>query len=312
MVRLDFLRTFMEVVESGSLKKAAKNLGMSVSSVSFQINSVESFYGTKLLERSANGVKLTDEGKIAIKNIKSVLDSIEETKKLLSSLKRDKITIASGMVGLNIVHTIQTLLKASYPQLEVNVVLKGAHECVKGVLNGEFDFAIAGDILEEYLDLGRLKYEILGNDYLVLICSPEHELANKAEVTLKDVTKYPIVMLTDNYGITTSTKRALLASGVKLNELNIVYTVSDFYSKINAVSSGVGIAITSYIAVYRACEVGLVKMRKIQGLKSERNIYLVSSKLALESKKMKEYLDFIVAKGRQLFKDFTTSYECFD
>ena len=38
MVRLDFMRTFIEVVELGSLKKAAKNLGMSVSSVSFQIN----------------------------------------------------------------------------------------------------------------------------------------------------------------------------------------------------------------------------------------------------------------------------------
>lgn len=312
MVRLDFMRTFMEVVESGSLKKAAKNLGMSVSSVSFQINSVESFYGVKLLERGASGVKLTDEGKIAIKNMKSVLDSIEETKKLLSSLKGDKITIASGMVGLNIVHAIQSLLRASYPQLEVNVALRGAHECVRGVLSGEFDFAIAGDILEEHLDLERLNCEILGSDYLVLICPPDHELASKTAVTLEDVTKYPIVMLTDSYGITTSTKKALMASGVKLNELNVAYTVNDFYSKINAVSSGVGIAITSYIAACKACEVGLVKMRKIQGFKSERKIYLVSSKLSLESRKMEEYLDFILEKGRQLFNDFVTSSKCFD
>ncbi len=312
MVRLDFMRTFMEVVESGSLKKAAKNLGMSVSSVSFQINSVESFYGAKLLERGTNGVKLTDEGKIAIKNMKSILNSVEETRKLISNIRGDKITIASGMVGLNIIHAIQTLLKSSYPQVEVNVALRGAHECVKGVLSGEFDFAIAGDILDEYLEFDRLNWEILGEDYLVLITPPDHELAEKPVVTLEDVTKYPIVMLNDNYGITTSTKKALIASGVKLSELNIAYTVSDFYSKINAVSSGIGISITSFIAACKACEVGLVKMRKIEGLKSKRNIYFVSSKLSLESKKMKEYYEFILTKGRQLFEDFATQCRCFE
>ena len=312
MVRLDFMKTFIEVVESGSLKKAAKNLGMSVSSVSFQINSVESFYGAKLLERGTNGVKLTDEGKIAIKNMKSILSSVEETRKLISNIRGDKITIASGMVGLNIIHAIQTLLKSSYPQLEVNVALRGAHECVKGVLSGEFDFAIVGDILDEYLEFDRLNCDILGEDHLVLITPPDHELAEKPVVTLEDITKYPIVMLNDNYGITTSTKKALMASGVKLDELNIAYTVSDFYSKINAVSSGIGIAITSFIAACKACEVGLIKMRKIEGFKSKRNIYFVSSKLSLESKKMKEYYGFILTKGRQLFEDFAMQCRRFE
>ncbi|WP_456469624.1 LysR family transcriptional regulator [Archaeoglobus sp.] len=312
MVRLDFMRTFIEVVESGSLKKAAKNLGMSVSSVSFQINSIESFYGAKLLERSTNGVKLTDEGNIAIKNMKSVLSSVDETRRLISNIRGDKITIASGMVGLNIVHAIQTLLKSRYPQLEVSIALRGAHECVKGVLSGEYDFAIAGDLLEEYLEFERLNYEILGEDFLVLITPPDHELASKDKVTLEDITKFPIVMLTDDYGITTSTKKNLLESGIKPDDLNIAYTVGDFYSKINAVSSGIGIAITSYIAACKACEVGLIKMRKIHGFKSERKIFLVSSKLSMESKKMKEYSEFILSKGRQLFEDFAQQCGCIE
>lgn len=304
MVRLDFMRTFLEVVESGSLKKAAKNLGMSVSSVSFQINSIESFYGSKLLERGVNGVKLTDEGKIAVKNMKSILSSVEEARRLISNLRGDKITIASGMVGLNIVHAIQILLKSSYPKLEVNVLLRGAHECVRGVIDGEFDFAIAGDILDEYLELDSIHYDIMGRDELVLILPPQHELLKKAVITLDDIKNYPLIMLTDNYGITTSTKKNLLESGVKLSELNVALTVADFYSKINAVSSGIGIAITSLIAACRAHEVGLVKMRRISGFKSERNIYLVTSKLSLESQKMREYYDFILTKGKQLFEDF--------
>ena len=144
-----------------------------------------------------------------------------------------------------------------------------------------------------------------------MIIPPAHELARKTAVKLEDITKYPIIMLDDSYGITTSTKKNLIASGLKLNELKIAYTVSDFYSKINAVSSGIGIAITSFIAACRACEVGLIKMRRIEGFRSERDIYLVSSKLSLESKKMKEYYEFILNKGRQLFEDFAVQCKCF-
>ncbi len=311
MVRIDFMKTFIEVVGSGSLKKAAKNLGMSVSSVSFQINSLESFYGAKLLKRTANGVELTDEGKIALKNMEAIVSSIEEAKKLISNMRGDKITIASGMVGLNIVHSIQVLLKSQYPQLDVKVELRGAHECVKGVLNGVYDFAIAGDLLDEHMENERLVIEEIGDDWLVLITPKDHPLASKSKVTIEDIKNYPMIVLSEDYGITTSTKKALEASGVRYEDLNIAYIVSDFYSKLHAVSSGVGVAITSYLAACKACEVGLVRIRRVEGLKGDRKIYFVASKLALESKKMREYAEFIISRGRQLFEDFATRCECF-
>ena len=86
MVRVDFMKTFLTVAKTGSFKKAAKELNISVSSVSFQVNAVEEFYGATLLKRGVNGVKLTDEGKIALKNIESVLSSLEEAKKLIANI----------------------------------------------------------------------------------------------------------------------------------------------------------------------------------------------------------------------------------
>ncbi len=312
MVRIEFMKTFIEVVNSGSLKRAAKNLGMSVSSVSFQISSVERFYGAKLLERNANGVTLTDEGRIALKNMEAIVSSVEEAKKLISNIKGEKITIASGMVGINIVHSIQTLLKAKYPEIDVKVELRGAHECIKGVINGIYDFAIVGDILKDHLDSERLHIEEIGNDKLVLIVPKDHPLATKDVVKLEDVLQQPIITLTDDYGITTSLKKALAANGVRYEDLNITYIVNDFFSQINSVSNGMGVAITSYIAACRACEVGLIKIRKIEDFKGDRKVYFVSTKLSMESKRMKEYAEFIVSKGRQLFEDFAKQCEFLD
>lgn len=312
MVKLDFMKTFIHVVNTGSLKKAAKDLGISLSTVSFQIDALESFYGAKLLNRGIKGVELTEEGKIALKNMEMIIKSVEEVKRLITNIKGEKIVLASGMVGLNIVHTLQILLKSRYPTLEVKLELRGAHECVRGVLDGKYDFSIAGDLLREHLNDPRIFVEELGDDKLVLITSKEHPLAKKERVSLEEIKKEPMIMLTDDYGITTSTKKALEMSGYNISQFNVAYVVGDYYSKLHAVSTGIGIAITSLLAACRAYEVGLIEMMDISDLKSDRKIYFVASKLAMESKKMKEYAEFILTKGRQLFDDFKSNCKYFE
>ncbi|MCC6028011.1 MAG: LysR family transcriptional regulator [Archaeoglobus sp.] len=310
MVRVDFMKTFREVAKERSLNKAAKNLGLSVSTVSFQISSLEDFYGAKLIRRGASGVEITEEGKIVLKSIETVLSAIEEAKRLISNVKGEKVVIASGVVGLNVVHVIQTFLKSKYPNLEVRLELRGAHDCVEGILDGKYDFAIAGDIKEEYRTDQRLFIQEIGEDQLVLIVSPEHPLAKKRVAKLEDLKKEPLIMLGEEYGITTSTKKALEASGISFSELNVVH-VEDYYSKLHAVSNGLGVAITSHLAVCRVCGLGLVKVVPVADLKSERKIYFVSSKIAMEKEKIREYAQLISLKSRQIFEELTATCKCF-
>jgi len=303
VVRVDFMRTFMKVVECGSLKKAAKVLGMSVSTVSFQIKALEEFYGVKLFKRDVNGIELTEEGKIVLKNVEYVLGSIEETKRLIMNMRNREISIASGMVGIDVVFSIKTLLKAKYPDLDVKVELKGAHKCVKDVIDGKVDFAIVGDLNEDIVNDNGIHITELGKDLLVLIVPNDHPLARKRVVRIEDIVREPMIFLNEDYGITTSTMKALKRSGIDLEDINVAYVVDDFFSKINAVSSGLGIAITSFTAACKACEVGLIRIRKIENFNGERNVYFVSSKLAMESEKLKEYADFIIKNGRRFFEE---------
>ncbi len=300
-MRIDFLKTLLKVAECGSLKTAAESLGMSISTVSFQIKTVEEFYGVKIFRRNAGGVELTEEGRIVLKNAIHILNSIKETKRILMDLKSNRISIASGMVGLDVVFSIKTILKTRYPNLDVKVELKGAHECVRDVIDGKVDFAIVGDIEDDFEE--DLCLEKIGEDSLVLIVPPNHHLATKKRVTLEDVLKENIIMLDESYGITTSTMKALKKAGVEKSELNIAYIVNDFFSKINAVSSGLGVAITSLIASCKACEVGLIVVRRIEGLDSKRDVYFVTTDLAMESDKLREYAEFIIENGRLLFEE---------
>lgn len=61
-MNLDELRTFLEVVDSGSLVTAAKRLNVTPSTVTARINGLEDELGQKLLHRHKSGAELTSPG----------------------------------------------------------------------------------------------------------------------------------------------------------------------------------------------------------------------------------------------------------
>lgn len=61
-MNLDELRTFLEVVETGSLVTAARRLNVTPSTVTARINGLEDEIGQKLLHRNKSGAELTSPG----------------------------------------------------------------------------------------------------------------------------------------------------------------------------------------------------------------------------------------------------------
>ncbi|WP_201833660.1 LysR substrate-binding domain-containing protein [Microvirga zambiensis] len=62
MIDLEDLRSFVEVVESGGLNRAAARLGISKSILSRRITRLEADLGTRLLSRSTRGISPTEAG----------------------------------------------------------------------------------------------------------------------------------------------------------------------------------------------------------------------------------------------------------
>ena len=63
MDRLDAIRVFVRVVESGSFSAVARELGVGQPTVSKQIAALERYLGAQLLMRTSHAVKLTDAGR---------------------------------------------------------------------------------------------------------------------------------------------------------------------------------------------------------------------------------------------------------
>lgn len=73
--RLALMRTFVRIVEAGSLSAAARQLATTQATVSRRLQSLESLLGVRLLLRSTHATKLTDDGERCYQHARRVIDS---------------------------------------------------------------------------------------------------------------------------------------------------------------------------------------------------------------------------------------------
>lgn len=77
MDHLSGIRAFVRVAELGSFSRAAQDLLMSQSTVTKQIAWLESYLGTRLLNRNTRGVSLTEDGLNYYDSGKSIIHAVE-------------------------------------------------------------------------------------------------------------------------------------------------------------------------------------------------------------------------------------------
>lgn len=297
-MRLDYLQTFLVVVERGSLLAAAKHLNTSVGTVSFQINKLEEYFGVKLLERGASGVTLTEEGRLASEKIRGVLSELRELRMDFSRTPKKTVRIAFGNVpGVSIFPEILHKFKEINPDVEIEVRIKNSTECSTLLSANEVDIAAACFISRE-IDAERYSITRIGTDRLVLVVRKDHDLATRKEVTLRDVLPLPLVMIGRDSGITKFLVQGLENLGYGAEDLNVAAEVNSVYTQLHSVANGLGAAITSNLASrgMRGC-VAI----PITDFDVHRTLYVLYPRASINPA-AKKVVDFLAEEGRRMLE----------
>ena len=147
MDTIETLRTFVRVVETGSLSAVARELNASQSTVSRQITHLEEHFGVRLFHRTTRHLSLTDDGESLHEHARRVLESVEGMEVALGHHKSSPVghvRVATPVsLGLILMARVPSLM-ARYPGLSVELVMQDN----------------PGDMIEEGLDLAVRSGEV--------------------------------------------------------------------------------------------------------------------------------------------------------
>src|ERR671931_1066143 len=98
MLDVKRLRVLREVATHGSFSAAAEALSYTQSAVSQQIAALEREAGTKLVERNARGIRLTDAGEAVVRHTDAVMANLAEAEaelEAIAGLRGGRVRLAS-------------------------------------------------------------------------------------------------------------------------------------------------------------------------------------------------------------------------
>ena len=73
--RIELMRTFIRIVEAGSLSAAALQMSTTQATVSRRLQSLETLLGARLILRTTHAMKLTDDGERCYQHARRLVDS---------------------------------------------------------------------------------------------------------------------------------------------------------------------------------------------------------------------------------------------
>jgi len=181
------LKTFCDVVDSGSFSRAAQASGISQSAVSQQLASLEREFSTQLLSRGGGLVVPTEAGKVYYQAAREIVRRYEQ---LLGEM-RSAADAVRGILRVGTIYSVGFYLLDSYirrflqafPEVNLRVEYTRWNRINAAVLSGEMDLGVVA-----YPEKQRsLDIIPLASEELVMVCSPQHPLAKRGVVDPPDL-----------------------------------------------------------------------------------------------------------------------------
>lgn len=195
------LYTFSVVAKLASFSKAAEELGVTASAVSYTIKRLETYLGNPLFVRSTRSVELTETGIYFYRKANDLLNEFREIERSLISIDKGieaKIKICIN----NILHTphhtarLVGFLKNQFPSCQVVISTEVYNGVWDALINKDADLALGAP--GTLLDGGGIDYVEIGYVHWKFVVPESHSLALLPEPVPESILRsYPAICVED-------------------------------------------------------------------------------------------------------------------
>lgn len=277
-MNLKQLEAFVQVSESGSFSKAAKELFLTQPTISAHISSLEKELNVRLFIRNTKEVSLSDDGKDLYRYAKQITDlekAIEERFYMDSDDGKHFITIAASTIPAQyLLPKVLMCYRERYPKEQIKIMETDSSEVVTQVVDHMVDVGFTGTVLEK----NHCKYIPFYKDELAVITpdTPEYRILKEQNRDDIDwIKRKPLILREEGSGTRKEAEKQLKNAGISMEALDIVASIANQETIKKSVKQGMGITVLSRLAAED--EDGLL-IFPIPGADEGRDINLVYNK----------------------------------
>ncbi|TYR30692.1 LysR family transcriptional regulator [Mesorhizobium microcysteis] len=239
---------FVAVAEQGTVSRAAQNLSISQSSVTEAIKELESDLGVELFERHSRGLSITHKGHQFLRHATKILADVSDARRTFT----EEAAAAGGALHLGVTslvagYVLSDLLaryRRAWPSVDVTAIEDNGDYLEHLLVGGELDVAVM--VISNLRDRMALQAEILEVSPYRLWLPLGHPLAGADIISIEDVAREPLIMLTIDE-IEENTGKLLTALGARPH---VAFRTRSVEAVRSLVATGAGVALLPDL-VYR-------------------------------------------------------------
>ncbi len=229
-MRIEQLQAFLAVVQTGSFQRAATKCGVTQSTISRQIQSLEDCLGMPLFHRG-NQNKLTIAGDRLLPKARRIFTEWEDALEAIAALKDGQQTeLCVAAIHSVCAHYLPPVLQKFcqyYPNIQLRVTSLGSDRSLKVLRDGLVDLAIIMDS-PSLTHQPETVIDKLYDEPIQVLMASNHPLAHHSVVPWHELAKFPHVVFKDGYGMQRLVQEQFKMLGLELNAVIELNTLDAF------------------------------------------------------------------------------------
>ena len=302
MLNPNELQVFLAAAETRSFSGAARKLYLTQPAVSQQIQALERRLKVELFERKAGRIALTAAGEELLPLARQLVNQalyIQESMAAHRGVVTGRLRIGCTTTpGKYILPWLAGSFCQMYPQVHISIQVIPRSDLVCRLQREEISFGIMSGQIEG----ADLNYDEVMQDELVLVTPLDHPFAQEGKIALERLKEETIILREEHAGTRVTMLEGLERAGLDLDSLQFApFELGAAEGVIAAVRAGWGISWVSKVAVMCAVEMGKIGIVEVEGLRLQRTIYLVSSRLRIETNAHRKFYEYVLSsEGRSI------------
>ena len=304
-MRLEQLQAFLAVADTGSFQAAAKQCGVTQSTVSRQIRAIEESMGVPLFHRSAQ-TKLTLAGNSLLPRATRICREWNQACQDINDLmngKQTELCIAGiHSVCAYLLPPIVTQYCDSHPNVQLRVTALGSDRSLKVLRDGLVDVSI---VMNNPLLTNSQEMVVtpLYEEPVEVLMASDHPLAQFESIPWSEIAHYPQVVFKDGYGM----QRIVQSQFRDRNEdFKIALELNTLDAFRGVVRQGNMIALLPQSALAESRQDPELTVRPTQEPNLLRKVVMVTTHDRLMIPPIQEFCDLVRAQATQSFNKISS------